>query len=251
MPRFLILLLAALLLAGASPAFAQGAETGFLDRAVKLEGREYRYVLYVPRGFRAEQRWPVILFLHGAGERGDDGLKQSQVGLPGAVRLHPERFPALMVMPQCPTGERWEGAPAAAAMAALDETITAYNGDPERIYLTGLSMGGAGSWRLALDHPGRFAAVAPLCGGGPIEEIAAKLKDLPVWVFVGDQDRPQTVDFCRQVSRALKEAGSTKSRYTEYPGIPHNCWDLAYSEPEFAAWLFAQRRTAPAAGAGR
>lgn len=220
---------------------AETPVTGFLNRTVTVEGKEHPYVVYLPRDYTPERKWPVILFLHGAGERGTDGLKQSQVGIGTALRFFPERFPAVVVMPQCLPGERWADGMADVALKALDDTIQRYQGDPNRIYLTGLSMGGAGSWYLGTAHPQRFAAIVSICGRGDIPGIVTALKDKPVWIVVGDQDQAQTVQFAREVHQALKSGGSTTVRYTEYPGVGHNSWDKAYAEPELATWLFAQR----------
>jgi predicted peptidase len=227
---------------GASEASAQAGVTGFIDKTMTIDGSSHRYVVYIPRNYTPERKWPVLLFLHGSGERGSDGVKQSQVGIGTAIRLYPERYPAIVVMPQCAANQRWDGAMADFALKALDQTVAELNGDPDRLYLTGLSMGGSGSWYIGTRHPGKFAAIVSICGRGEVPEIASKLKDLPVWVFVGDQDRKETVDFGREVSAALKSAGSTKSRYTEYPGVPHNSWDPAYAEKALAEWLFAQKR---------
>src|SRR5207248_2738998 len=142
-----------------------GVETGFID-AVAREGQEsIPYVVYLPRDYTAQRRWPVALFLHGAGERGSDGLKQTQVGIGTAIRMHPERFPCLVVMPQCPAGSTWGPASASLgkaspeiarlALVALDEAMEKYGGDPDRVYLTGLSMGGYGSWAIGAEQPQR------------------------------------------------------------------------------------------------
>lgn len=225
-----------------APAQAQTAVTGFIDKTMTIGGAPHRYVVYVPRNYSADRKWPVILFLHGSGERGSDGLKQSQVGIGTAVRMFPERYPAIVVMPQCATDQRWDGDMADFAMKALDQTVAELNGDPDRLYLTGLSMGGAGSWHLGTRHPEKFAAIVSICGRGDIPEITAKLKNMPLWVFVGDKDNPGTVQFARDVSAALKSAGGTRSHYTEYPGVPHNSWDPAYAEKSLVEWLFAQKR---------
>ncbi|MCC2668859.1 MAG: esterase [Armatimonadetes bacterium] len=229
---------------GERPASAQASAgvTGFLDRTMTINGAPHRYVVYIPRNYSADRKWPVILFLHGAGERGSDGLKQSQVGLGTAVRMFPERYPAIVVMPQCATDQRWDGEMAEFALKAFDQTVAELNGDPDRLYLTGLSMGGAGSWYLGTRYPEKWAAVVSICGRGDVPAITEKLKDKPVWVFVGDKDQAATVQFAREVSAALKNAGSARVRYTEYPGVPHNSWDPAYAEKELATWLFAQKR---------
>jgi len=243
--RSLIAALAGAVLTLAVPATqaqAQTSVTGFIDKTMTIGGAPHRYVVYVPRNYSADRKWPVVLFLHGSGERGADGLKQSQVGIGTAVRMFPERYPAIVVMPQCAEGQRWDGAMADFALRALDQTAAELNGDPDRLYLTGLSMGGSGSWYLGTKYPEKFAAIVSICGRGDIPEIAAKLKNLPIWVVVGDKDNQTTVQFARDVSAALKSAGSTKSRYTEYPGVPHNSWDPAYAETALAEWLFAQKR---------
>lgn len=236
----------AIVLALAAPGAARAEDepmaTGFLNRAVKQDGQSYPYVVYVPRNYDKNQKWPVILFLHGAGERGDDGLKQSEVGLGRAVRMHPERFPALVVMPQCPEKQWWDAKGAKAALKALDEVVDKYSGDRSRLYLTGLSMGGYGSWTIASDKPEMFAAVAPICGGGDPKAMAERLKGLPLWVFHGDADPAVPVARSREMVEAIKSAGSTVIKYTEMPGVQHNSWDAAYENPEFATWLFAQRR---------
>lgn len=239
---FLLAAAGALWNAGAAHGQAPAPVTGFLDKTMTVGGAPQRYVVYLPRNYSPDRKWPVILFLHGAGERGSDGVKQSQVGLGTAVRLYPERYPAIVVMPQCAVGQLWDGEMADFALKALEQTVAEYQGDPERLYLTGLSMGGAGSWYLGTRYPEKWAAIVSICGRGDVAAIAAKLKDAPVWTFVGDQDQAATVQFSRDVSAALKAAGSTQSRYTEYPGVPHNSWDAAYAEKELPIWLFAQKR---------
>jgi len=244
--RRILLWIAAAALLSAVPARAQAPAgvTGFINREITVDGAAQRYVVYVPLNYSADRKWPVILFLHGAGERGADGIIQSEVGIGTALRRYSSRFPAIAVMPQCaPNPARWDGAMAEFALKALDRTISEYNGDPDRVYLTGLSMGGAGSWYLGTRHPDKFAAVVSLCGRGDLPAISEKLKNVPVWIVVGDQDQPQTVQFARQAHEALKSAGSILVKYTEYPGVPHNCWDKFYAEKELADWLFAQKRS--------
>src|SRR6266478_482784 len=161
-----ILLTVALGAAGVVPALPQTAETGFLNRTVFLDGMEYRYQVYVPRDFRRSTTWPVILALHGGGEYGNDGLRQTAFGLAAAIRQHADRFPAIVVFPQ----SRADGTPGwqlkggEAALAAVDKSIAEFNGDRSRVYLTGYSAGGNGSWYLASHHPERFAAVVVVCG---------------------------------------------------------------------------------------
>ncbi len=238
-------------------AAARPRETGFLNRAAEVGGVNYRYQVYVPPEWTGSRKWPVVLFLHGAGERGEDGLLQTQVGIATAIRLHRDRFPAVVVMPQCRRSAWWtEPAMEAQALKALEQSIKEFNGDPERTYLTGLSMGGYGTWALAAKYPGRFAALAPICGGvrephrgapapadagDPYAPAAAKIGQTPVWIFHGGDDKTVPVTESREMNRALKAAGAAP-KYTEYEGVGHNSWDRAYGEADFMPWLLAQKR---------
>ena len=148
-------------------AAAQKVETGFLNRNLVMDGDEYRYQVYVPRDFQRSSKWPVILALHGGGSYGNDGLVQTIGGLADAIRRHPERFPAIVIFPQAHADGTpgWQGTGGRMALAAVDKAIAEFSGDPSRIYLTGLSAGGNGSWYLAAHNSGRFAAVVR----GPIQ----------------------------------------------------------------------------------
>jgi predicted peptidase len=146
------------------PAKARNIATGFLDRTVVVAGTEYKYQVFVPDNWTKKKKWPVVLFLHGAGERGEDGLIQTEVGIGTAMRRNRSRFPAIVVMPQCRKNVWWEESTMAdLTMAALAGAQKEFNGDQTRIYLTGLSMGGYGTWYLAGKYPGKFAAIAPIC----------------------------------------------------------------------------------------
>lgn len=251
------ILLAALVAESAS---AQRVETGFLDRTVTVAGQGYRYQVYVPAEYSTEGRWPVILFLHGAGERGTDGLLQTTVGLGPAIRSAPKRFPAIVVFPQAPPDSQWVGMPAEMALVALTQTMAEFKVDPDRVYLTGLSMGGHGTWYLAYRHPERFAAVVPICSwvpdlprfrgsvpvvppdsGEAMPALARRLAKTPIWIFHGEMDAVVPVSGSREPAAALK-AVSADVRYTEYLGLNHNSWDATYASDEFTHWLFAQRR---------
>ena len=237
-------------------------ETGFLNRTLKAGATTYPYQVYVPPGWSKKQKWPVILFLHGAGERGNDGLIQTEVGIGTAIRRHADRVPAIVVFPQC-LKDRWWPEPEmqAQALKALDQSIKEFNGDPARIYLTGISMGGYGTWAIAANNPSRFAALAPVCGGvrpppraslpsgalevragdEPYKAIAEKVGGTPVWIFHGGADPVVPVSESRNMVEALKASGRT-ARYSEYEGVGHNSWDKAYGEPEFFSWLLSQQR---------
>ncbi|PYV59612.1 MAG: hypothetical protein DMG91_00760 [Acidobacteria bacterium] len=245
----------------ALPAFAGRAQTGFLNRTVMEAGEEYRYQVYVPADWNDHKKWPVILFLHGAGERGDDGLLQSDVGLGHAIRKNAAAFPFIVVMPQCRKGKVWtQPDMEAQALGALDRSIKEFHGDRERVYLTGLSMGGFGTWDLAAKYPGRFAAYVVICGGisplpqlpeiavslakehkvaDPYAETARLVGKTPVWIFHGDADPAVPVEESRKMKAAL-EAAHANVRYTEYAGVGHESWDNAYAEPDLVPWLLQQ-----------
>jgi predicted peptidase len=247
----------------AGPLGAQRIETGFLDRTATVAGHSYRYQVYVPAGYATAAAWPVILFLHGAGERGADGLLQTTVGLGPAIRRDASRYPAIVVFPQVPADSQWVGVPADLALTALRQTLAEFRGDPDRVYLTGLSMGGHGAWYLAYRHPELFAAVAPICGwvsefsafrgsvavvppdsGPPSPALARRLRQVPIWIFHGEMDAVIPVTGSREPAAALEGVGA-KVRFTEYLGLNHNSWDATYGSDEFVKWLFAQRRAKP------
>ena len=249
-----------LLVVAAMSLQGQRVETGFLDRTVTVGGATYRYQVYVPANYSSQPRWPVILFLHGAGERGADGLIQTNVGLAPAIRQNPARYPAIVIFPQVPTDSQWVGAPADAALAALAQTQKEFRTDPARVYLTGLSMGGHGTWYIAYRHPELFAAIAPICGwvvdmdrfrgsvpvvpaenGAALPALASRLAKLPIWIFHGEVDGAVPVAGSREPAAALK-AASADVHYTEFLGMNHNVWDATYGSDEFTRWLFAQHR---------
>jgi predicted peptidase len=229
----------------------------FVARSVVVGGLRHDYQVFVPHG--AGPGSPVILFLHGSGERGSDNQRQIEAGLGPHVRAHAADFPAITVFPQSPEGSSWEGEVADAALAALDDTLAAIGGDRRRIYLTGLSRGGYGVWEIALAHPDRFAALVPICGGlrpppgrtdlmvGGVRapdlyvEAAERLRAIPTWIFHGARDEVVPPEGSRRMAAAMRAAGADV-RYTEYPQATHNAWDPAYAEPGLWSWLFAQRR---------
>jgi predicted peptidase len=252
-------LIAFLILAGSVLVPLQARqETGFLNRTVRVKGVVYKYQVYVPAEWNKSRQWPMILFLHGAGERGEDGLAQTQVGIGAAIRLRSDRFPAVVVMPQCRKGAMWtQPEMEAAALAALEAAIKQFRGDRTRLYLTGLSMGGYGTFALGARYPGKFAALVPICGGvrfprrpnlptapepagDPYAETARKIGKTPIWIFHGGADPTVPVAESQKMAGALKTAG-TDPKYTEYPGVGHNSWDKAYGEPELWKWLFEQK----------
>jgi len=245
------------LLLCATPAVApaQSHPSGFLDRAISRGSLIHRYQVYVPLDHDLTQRWPVVLFLHGAGERGTDGTRATQVGLAEAIRWNREWFPALVVFPQVAWADSfWVGVSEDIALMELDSTIHEFNGAPNRLYLTGLSMGGFGTWRTAAEHPNRFAAIVPIAAGlldplpvgappvvpDPYAYVASRVKHIPVWVFHGANDT-LTIPHARQMVEALRQAGANV-QYTEYEDVGHEAWERAYRDPALWSWLFAQRR---------
>jgi poly(3-hydroxybutyrate) depolymerase len=287
MLRFLRLLIPCLVLASAAaparalgpqpPQHAFGAfkahrekqelpqETGFLNRRIDLHGVTYRFVVYLPEEWRRDDHhlWPIILALHGRGERGSEGLWQTQIGLPQQVRDHPDRWPFIIVMPQCPLDAVWtDPEMLAMAMAALDRETEEFHGDPERTYLTGLSLGGYGAWELARDNPQRWAAIAIVASGvfwsyEPERwqqaatlpgEYARPIGRTPVWLFHGADDpvvAPRESDLMYD---ALKASGG-HVRLWIYQGLKHDSWTRAYNEPELPRWLLAHRAIPAAAPA--
>jgi predicted peptidase len=238
------------------------AETGFLHRTVTVGGVTYRFVVYVPPEWNAAKKWPVILFLHGSIEKGDDGVAQSEVCIGRVVRRDPKQYPALIVMPQCRMNASWESeSMQAQALAALDASVKEFNGDRERIYLTGFSMGGYGTWKLAGKYPDLFAALVVVSGGivwppdvavrepdphaNPYVRAAQKVSHIPIWAFHGDADMNVPVTESRRMVEALK-ALKAEPKYTEYKGAAHFICDRVYEEPQLPVWMFAQRLKADA-----
>ncbi|MCX7602113.1 MAG: alpha/beta fold hydrolase [Meiothermus sp.] len=200
------------------------------------------YALYLPQGQAPRGGWPLILFLHGSGERGRDGKKQATVGLGPAIQANPKSWPAVVLMPQCPKEAQWRGEPLARAYELLGQIETQYQTNPRRVYLTGLSMGGYGCWNLACQYPERFAAVAPICGAGDPFLVWQRLSRVPIWNFHGAADEVVPVSFSRALTDALAKAGNAQARYTEYPTEKHDVWNRVYRESEFIRWLFAQQK---------
>jgi predicted esterase len=230
-------------------------ETGFLNRTVEVKGVTYRFQIYLPEEFRRDDRkpWPILLFLHGRGERGAEGMFQTQIGLPLEIRDHPERWPFVIVMPQCLFTNFWTDPDMLTmAMAALDQEIAEFHTDPARTYLTGISMGGYGAWELARLYPHRWAAIA-IAAGGPFwsyaperwqqastlpAEYARALGHTPIWMFHGSEDNVVPVRESDLMFNALKASGG-HVRLWIYQGLHHDSWARAYNEPELPRWLLA------------
>ena len=207
------------------------------------------YWLHLPReyGVDARRRWPLILFLHGAGERGDDIELVKKHGIPKvaeAAQQTGKDFPFIAVSPQCPRYSAWNQQEDA-VLGLLDEIVARYAVDTQRVYLTGLSMGGFGTYYIALNHPERFAAIVPICGGlmwyAGFDERAVALRDMPVWVFHGAKDDTVPVEDSREAVEALRAVGNDV-RFTVYPEAKHDSWTETYNNPELYAWLLSHSR---------
>jgi predicted peptidase len=226
----------------ARQATAAATPKGFLLKTIKQGDEEYRYVVYVPANYEESKPWPAIIFLNGAGECGRDGLKAVAVGLGPAVMLDPDHWPFLVLIPQKPDVDSTWAAHDALVMAMLDATKREYKVDTTRLYLTGLSQGGFGTWAIAIKHPDLFAAIAPICGGGNAADAAA-LKDVPVWAFHGDADTVVPHALSEEMVEAVKKAGGDAT-LTLFPGVGHNSWDRAYRESQLYDWLLKHKRAA-------
>jgi len=239
-----------------NPPVAQ--DTGFLNRTVELRGTTYRYQVYLPEEFRRDdgKQWPVILFLHGRGERGSEGMWQTQVGLPAEVRDHPERWPFVIVIPQCPMSGFWTDPKLLQmAMDSLDKEVAEFHLDPDRTYLAGLSMGGYGAWELIRQHPKRWAAVTIAAGGifwsyEPERwqqlatlpgEYARALGRTPTWLFHGSDDPVVQPKQSEILYDAVKNNGG-RIRLWIYQGLKHDSWSRAFNEPELPKWLLSHHR---------
>ncbi len=216
--------------------------TGFVEKTYKnADGSASPYVVYVPQDYDGKKEFPVILFLHGSGETKGGSKMPAEVGIGPAIKKRAKTFPFIAVIPQSEKRTwRADSTDGKRAMAILDDVMKEYKTDANRVYLTGLSMGGFGTWSLAAAHPDRWAAIAPVCGGGNTAD-AAKIKNLPCWCFHGDADTAVKVDLSRQMIEALQKAGA-KPKYTEYPKVGHNSWDAAYGTDELYTWLLEQKK---------
>jgi predicted peptidase len=204
-----------------------------LDVTIRVE---MGYLLYLPRDYDTKESWPLVLFLHGSGERGDDLELVKKHGPPKLIAEGKE-FPFIVVSPQCPQSQSWEPIE---LTALLDEVSRTQKVDPDRIYVTGLSMGGFATWELAAFASDRIAAIAPICGGGE-PYWTRRFAHLPTWAFHGAKDQGVPVERTQQMIDALTKNGGTP-KLTIYPDAEHDSWTETYNNPEFYKWLLAQKR---------
>jgi predicted peptidase len=198
-----------------------------------------RGLLYLPPGHGAEpdRRWPLVLSLHGAGERGSDLELVKVHGIPRRI-VEGRDFPFIVIAPQCPALARWQPDQ---LLALLDEIDATHAVDPDRVYVTGISMGGFGTWALAIAAPDRFAAIVPICGGGNPDQVC-RIAHVPVWAFHGALDDVVPRQYSDEMVEALRACGGNV-RYTVYPHAGHDSWTETYENPELYAWLLAQVRS--------
>ena len=221
------------------------------------DGKVLRYRLLKPLDFDPTEKYPLVIFLHGAGERGDDNVAQLKHGMKDFCDpSRREKYRCYVLAPQCPKNARWADIdwskkemhiPAETSdsmklvFEVVDRMVADAAIDKNRIYVTGLSMGGYGTWDCLYRRPDFFAAALPICGGVSTE-VAESIKHVPVWCFHGADDKVVTVDYSRDMIASLKAAGGTP-KYTEYPGVGHDSWSTTYANPQIYEWLFSQRRT--------
>jgi predicted peptidase len=215
--------------------FSQNEERSLTKKITKEIS--VNYVLHFPDGYKKSKHdWPLIVFLHGSGERGND---LSKVSIHGPLKYVNEgnKLEAVILAPQCPAKETWD---MDVLTTLIKEVVFKNKINFNRVYLTGLSMGGYGTWKLALGHSEIFAAVAPVCGRVDYVflENAAKLKDKPIWVFHGAKDQVVPVENSKRMVAALKKAGGDP-KFTIYPEAGHDSWSETYNNPEFYKWLMS------------
>jgi predicted peptidase len=236
--------------AGDSAAESKSAKQGHvaeqkpanLERTVKVT---MKYLLYLPKDYEQKKSWPVILFLHGSGERGDNLDLVKTHGPPKLIEAG-KQFPFIVVSPQCASGQSWTSL---TLTALVDEIVERYKVDQDRIYVTGLSMGGGGTWALASYTPNRFAAIVPICGGGD-KDMAKQIAHIPAWIFLGGKDPFLKVKDMQEMVDALKKNGGGP-KFTIYPEAQHDSWTQAYNMPELYEWLLQQKRTAKPVDSGK
>jgi predicted peptidase len=202
-------------------------------------GRTLRtqYLVYLPDGYAlGDDRWPLLLFLHGAGERGDD-LEQLKAHGPPRLLAEGRQLPFVVVSPQCPRGRYWL---VPVLTGLLDELLRRWRIDEDRVYVTGISMGGYGTWQLAEAQADRLAAILPICGGGNPNN-AGELRDLPIWAFHGAKDPVVPLEESEVMVQAVRNAGGNV-RFTIYPEAAHDCWTQTYDKPDWHQWLLSHRR---------
>ncbi|MCE9529532.1 MAG: dienelactone hydrolase family protein [Planctomycetes bacterium] len=220
---------------------AEDKKTGFIEKVHKDAEGEHKYIVFIPHDYKGDKETPVILFLHGSGETKGGTKQPVEVGIGPAIKAREKTFPFITIIPQAEkrpwSADSHDGK---LAIAILNDVEKEYKTDKKATYLTGLSMGGSGTWSLAAKFPDRWAAIVPICGGGDLKSVET-IKNIPTWNFHGDADRAGLVMNLREMIKALEAAGG-KPKNTEYPGVGHNSWDKAYGTDELYTWLLANKK---------
>jgi len=245
MSRFLVFAFAFVMSAASNLAQETPAPGKQVELMMSDDAGDVGFLMYLPQKYDADKNrsWPLMLFLHGRGESNGPLSRVAQHGPPKFAQRGDD-LPFVLVSPQCPGDGWWSDDTRQEQLGRLLDTVTKSDRvDKNRIYLTGLSMGGYGSWSLAAKYPDRFAAVVPVCGGGDPKD-ADKLTSLPIWVFHGDQDRAVPFRKSVEMVEAIRDAGGTNIRFTSLEHVGHNCWSSAYAMPELYGWMLNQKASA-------
>lgn len=234
----------------------------FQSASFMINGNTLPYQVLFPENYDKSKEYPLVIFLHGAGERGNDNEKQLIHGKDFLIDNFYAENPAIVIAPQCPSDTYWSNVqsntvagertfkyglteqptPAMETLTFLiDDWLNSGRIDPKQVYVGGLSMGGMGTYELLWRMPNTFAAAFPICGGGDVDKITNYTANTPLWIFHGADDSVVPAKFSREISEALNKAGH-KVKYTEYPGVNHNSWDNAFKEKELANWLFSHKK---------
>jgi predicted peptidase len=249
---------------------AQGANLSAQDLSIyekrtykNKAGEELPYRILFPKDYDKNKKYPLVLFLHGAGERGNDNETQLTHGAKLFLTdENRQKYPAIVIFPQCPKESFWSSAvidrsttpitftfdysrpmlsPLATVMEVVNQVASSEGVDKARMYITGLSMGGMGTFELLYHNPNVFAAAMPICGGGDAKAYDKRIKKISFWVFHGDKDAVVDPKYSREMVAKLK-ALKADVTYTEYPGVNHNSWDNAFAEPTFMSWMFGHKK---------
>lgn len=261
--RYVLILIGGLIIAmgfsdDASTQVHDDVKNAYKQKTYTSGEKTLKYRFLAPESTKPGETYPLVLFLHGAGERGDDNTKQLIHGLPEFVKPENRKdFPCFVVAPQCPTERKWVevdwsktehnmpeewSVPLGLSRELLHQIIREYPIDTQRLYITGLSMGGYGTWDYIQREPDFFAAAIPICGGAD-ENYADRLTELPIWAFHGDQDRAVPLIRTTRMIKAIETAGGTP-KLTIYPGVGHNSWTQTYANRDVLSWLFQQKKSA-------
>lgn len=242
---------------------AQGKERYEKKTFLSKSGLELPYRILLPENYNPKTKYPLVMFLHGAGERGSDNEAQLVHGSSLFLSKQSE-FPAIVVFPQCRKDSYWssvkidrnqepqsrfnydyssnsETEDLSAVIELISDLQKHHKLDKKRVYIMGLSMGGMGTFEALSRHPKLFAAAIPICGGGDTTQVGNFAKQVPLWIFHGADDSVVHADYSRSMVKAIEAAGG-KVKYTEYPKVNHNSWDNAFAEPELLSWLFKQKK---------